>query len=515
MKPGTRGTIAILAIAFAVIIIILAAKLSDSRDALRRRTARDEFRNAVLMADAGRNDDAGLWLARSLRDDPSSIAARAMAFTLLQHRCLILTKDSVAFMGDMSDDEGDHGDAVHDLFCNAKIGSAIGSPLQHAGEVTAAVFSPDGAWIATSSLDSTVKIWDARTLKAVAPPIRHPSPVLAVAFSPDSRQLVTSGADGVVGVWDRASGSMVGQPFKAGGAVNDVVFYPDGRRVLASQWKVGISWDVASGKEVGPRIGMPLTPKDTSGGYVIPRGGAVVNRAGTKAFASYWPSASINDLATGKHIVSFDVADIASDVNALETVHAASLSPDEAGVVVVQSTDDSAAASRLVFWDVSSHSRIGNDIVSPQQIRSVSYDPEGARIVTGGSLFADVWDVATHLKLGTGIWQNKATRTARFSPDGQRLLVASGNQAGVFDVSTGSEADAPLLASLIEALTGARFDENGVKIKTNVDYSLANFRPSSQPARTAAPGSYDAFIVRFFAAVDSGFVFEKPAVTGH
>ncbi|MFI5386754.1 MAG: WD40 repeat domain-containing protein [Fimbriimonadales bacterium] len=68
--------------------------------------------------------------------------------------------------------------------------------LPHEGQVYGVAFSHDGKYVATSSFDMTVKLWDAATCKVKATlkgPTVYPSKVLA--FSPDSKVLATGWAN--------------------------------------------------------------------------------------------------------------------------------------------------------------------------------------------------------------------------------------------------------------------------------------------------------------------------------
>ena len=67
---------------------------------------------------------------------------------------------------------------------------AVGAP------VTSASFSPDGATIATASLDGTVRLWDTATRLPVATLPR--ALAHGVAFSRDGKLLATVGADPAV-----------------------------------------------------------------------------------------------------------------------------------------------------------------------------------------------------------------------------------------------------------------------------------------------------------------------------
>lgn len=98
------------------------------------------------------------------------------------------------------------------VFCNGfvALGQATAPAAvlrEHRSGVTAVRFSKDGAWLASSSLDGTVRIWLTRTWKT-ARVLNHGAEVYAIAFSNDGRLLVSGGYDRRLIFWETSSGKL-------------------------------------------------------------------------------------------------------------------------------------------------------------------------------------------------------------------------------------------------------------------------------------------------------------------
>ena len=161
----------------------------------------------------------------------------------------------------------------------------------HASKVAGLAIAPDGSWIATSSWDSTVRVWslsgDSRaTVRTVANNLyqlaAHPSgrfllggdmmgkthlipigegetrelggftsQVFPVAFSPDGRLAAAGGGqdnpqDGVVRVWDLETGQAQVLDAGIGKLIGGLQFTADGRLAVGSGGEVRL-WDLEDG----------------------------------------------------------------------------------------------------------------------------------------------------------------------------------------------------------------------------------------------------------------------------
>lgn len=94
---------------------------------------------------------------------------------------------------------------------------ATGAPSRtslvgHSDRITSLVFSRDGKFVVSGSLDKTVRVWDLAAGKQVHP-FDDDGPVWGVAISPDGRRVVSAGDK--IRVWELVKGGAAAKADKA------------------------------------------------------------------------------------------------------------------------------------------------------------------------------------------------------------------------------------------------------------------------------------------------------------
>ena len=103
----------------------------------------------------------------------------------------------------------------------------------HRDFVGGVAFSPDGAEMASGSMDGTIKIWSCETGKEIALLPGHLEETTGVAFSPDGRTLASVARNDGIKLWNLATlRELVSIDFPQAG--NFVEFTPDGTRLAVT-----------------------------------------------------------------------------------------------------------------------------------------------------------------------------------------------------------------------------------------------------------------------------------------
>jgi WD40 repeat protein len=120
----------------------------------------------------------------------------------------------------------------------------------HNQAVSAVVFAPDSIWLASGSLDNTVKIWDAVTGREIRNLSGHTGAVKSLTRSVDGRFLASGANDKTVRIWNIKSGEEIRSLPEHEGSVEAVAFSPNGKLLAAGSNRVIRIWDLESGREL-------------------------------------------------------------------------------------------------------------------------------------------------------------------------------------------------------------------------------------------------------------------------
>jgi WD40 repeat protein len=116
-------------------------------------------------------------------------------------------------------------------------GRSLGGLLKYGAT---GALSADGRWLATSSAQGAVLLWDLATADPVASPIilqRHISTIKRTLFSQDSRRLITFSTDATVRVWSLANPAAAPAIFRD---VSDLLAWDTGRLRLLIKTSDGV-----------------------------------------------------------------------------------------------------------------------------------------------------------------------------------------------------------------------------------------------------------------------------------
>ena len=136
---------------------------------------------------------------------------------------------------------------------DVRLAEVVKRYVGHTGPVLSVAVSRDGRWMASGSMDGTVRRWDVEGGSGIGSPlVGHEGPVRSIAMNEDHDLIASGGNDGIVRLWRMNTGEVIGEPLWGHEeAVSSVALSSDGQHVVScSDDKTIRVWSATTGKEV-------------------------------------------------------------------------------------------------------------------------------------------------------------------------------------------------------------------------------------------------------------------------
>jgi WD40 repeat protein len=297
----------------------------------------------------------------------------------------------------------------------------------HSGWVKSVEFSPDGQYLASSSHNDEILLWDVETQQQVGEMVQlqpisgNWGGVSCVTFSPDGKTLATTGARSIV-LWDVTTdglqnprelhGPDTGFPPPNYGESLD--FSPDGGSLISAGPDNSILlWDVTTGSIRGSLLGgHSLTVESVA---FSPRGQLI-------ASASPDDNVKLWDVSSQNLIFELSAENAAAGERGFTGSRSVAFSPD--GQILAAGLSDGS----IHLWDTESGEEIRPPLSGHQdRVFSLAFSRDG-KVLASGSYDSAliIWGVATgEIMFGPLTEHGDGIFSLSFNPDGN--LLASGS----------------------------------------------------------------------------------------
>ena len=294
----------------------------------------------------------------------------------------------------------------------------------HLSEIWSVKFSPNGNWVASGSVDSTIKIWNKENGEKILT-MKQPEGITSIDVNPDGNYIASASYDAKVKLWKLPEGLLVKEFIGHAGTIWSVNFSPDGKTLASCGQDSTIKlWDVESGQLVRTFQGHTLNVWDVK---FSPDGN-------TLASGSFDKTVRIWNVKDGKLLQIL--------TKHTEAVVALAFSPD--GQKLVSTSDD----KTIKLWNTNNWS-LHYSLEVPEHNQAADFSPDNKLLITGGrdkttlgeflqEIFGDsefnkgvsirLWDVQTGRLLQTFSKHRNDVNDVAFSPDGKWIASASSDK---------------------------------------------------------------------------------------
>ena len=230
-----------------------------------------------------------------------------------------------------------------------------------------------GKFIATSSYDSTARVWDAATGKQLLLLKGHTNFVINIAYSNDGKYLLTASSDSTAKIWDAGNGKLLRTLTGHLDRVSYAVFSPDGKYILTSCYDHVLKiWDATNGSVLRVIDGCSGTRYSAS--FSLDSKSIMM--------ATHDSTARVFDVSSGKQIMELE--------NGIGLVRTALYSPD--GKYILTSSYDNVAR----IWDAVTGKLLHELSGHTNMVYQAVYSADGKNIITNSfDNVTRVWDSGT------------------------------------------------------------------------------------------------------------------------
>ncbi len=273
----------------------------------------------------------------------------------------------------------------------------------HRKEVNSVRLSPDGTRIISGSVDGSVRLWNAATLKNLGSINTADLGVNVVAFSPDGKVVASAGTDGTIRLLDATSLEELKTFAEDQFSVNCVAFSHDGKMIATGNDDGMIRlWSTSSGEQSKSIKGHSAPVK------------SLAFRSGHAQFVSGGEDASIKLWNVDSEIP------VGTFVGHGNWVMSVAISADGERLA-------SGSADQTVrLWNVADFTEIAQYTDNTDWIAAVALSPDGNQIASAGwNQPIRWWNMETGEKRVFKGHRGDIVRCLDFSPDGSQLVSGS------------------------------------------------------------------------------------------
>lgn len=368
-----------------------------------------------------------LWQALETSESRQTVAEAAMWDAVGQTMSLTGRPDAALAAARTGPPPGASPERYHQQLAS-HLGMATSQVLMgHQDDVYAVAITPDGKRLATTSADTTVRVWDLETGQNLHTLQGHQDPIFSIAITPDGGKVVT-GSRLTARVWDLQTGEALHVLEGHEWVIYSIAITPDGERVVTGSLDGRVRiWALDTGtllKEIwlgNPARRITLTPDGSKliTAERLMRGERVEeDRYGVRIW----------DMET------YDMLEVLEGPLHLDKIEAVAFTPD--GLTMVTGSHDHTAR----VWDLNTGALSAVLTGHQDGAAALAITPDGTRLITGSyDHTARVWDLQTGASLHELQGHEGPVISVALTPDGTQIITGSSDHtARVWDLNTGA-----------------------------------------------------------------------------